>query len=404
MSDVMVTAREAADLLGVSKETLYAYVSRGHLQSFPRQSGSRERMYRKAELMELQHRRSFRRDPESAASGVIEFGTPILTTAISMVTDDEHGYRGIPSRELAARYRFEQVCDFLWTGSRTSLGLPTRNAAWDDAIDAALIPEVPDLTPVERMQVLLPYLERQSLHAYGARVENLLPSAIRIVQYLTSVSAGRRFETGVSDTLAAAWHVDAAPLDTLLTMVADHELNIATFTARCAASAGASLHQAVIAGLASLQGYKHLFGQVMEARTFFQEVLETGDPERIVRRYLQRRSPIPGFHNPYRSLYPERDPRVATLLDNLADRPGTDLLNETVELVVTGTRENPRIDFALGVTEPLLGLPRDSIFSLIATGRTAGIIAHVLEQFSSDRVIRPRARYTGAVAAAHGST
>lgn len=401
MSDVMVTAREAADLLGVSKETLYAYVSRGHLQSFPRQSGSRERMYRKAELMELQHRRSFRRDPESAASGVIEFGTPILTTAISMVTDDEHGYRGIPSRELAARYRFEQVCDFLWTGVRGAAGLPARNPAWDEAIDTALIPDIAELTPVERMQVLLPCLERQSLHAYGARVAHLLPSAVRIVQYLASVSAGRPFEKSVSATLASAWDVDAARLDTLLTMVADHELNIATFTARCAASAGASLHQAVIAGLASLQGYKHLVGQVMEARTFFQEVLETGDPERIVRRYLQRRAPIPGFHNPYRSLYPERDPRVATMLANLADRPGTDLLHETIDLVVTGTRENPRIDFALGVTEPLLGLPRDSIFSLIATGRTAGIIAHVLEQFTSDRVIRPRARYTGAVA--HGS-
>ena len=85
-------------------------------------------------------------------------------------------------------------------------------------------------------------------------------------------------------------------------------------------------------------------------------------------------------------------------------RPDVELLHDTIELVVTGTRENPRIDFALGVTEPLLGLPRDAIFILTATGRTGGIIAHVLEQFSSARVIRPRARFTGPVAGVHGSS
>src|SRR5690606_29162645 len=71
---------------------------------------------------------------------------------------------------------------------------------------------------------------------------------------------------------------DAKRLDALLIVMADHELNIATFTARCIASAGSNLYQAMIGGLAALQGYKHLYGQVTEARRFFGEVLETGDP------------------------------------------------------------------------------------------------------------------------------
>lgn len=397
VSDEQMGADEAAVFLGVSKATLYSYVSRGMLTSRLLAPGSRKRVYHKAELAALKHRTSFRKNPEQAATEVIEFGIPILTTAISQITETEHSYRGVSSRRLAREASFEQVAEFLWTGERDGAGLPPANPAWTAPIDLALVdPQPAELAPIERMQTLLPALQHRNLHAFGMKPAALVPSAIEVMRYLVYLSCGRQVGGSVAGTLARVWSVDEERLDTLLTVVADHELNIATFTARCAASAGASLHQSVMAGLASLQGYRHLYGQVSEAKLFFEEVLSSKAPEDVIRSHLRRRGAIPGVHNPYRRLYAGPDPRVVTLVENLGGTEGFALLQETLHLIEIATQEPPRIDFLLAVSEPLLGLPHDAIHSVIAIGRTAGMMAHVLEQYGSDRVIRPRARYVGA--------
>lgn len=397
MRDDSLGADEAAKLLGVSKATLYSYVSRGMLTSRVLAPGSRKRAYDKAEVIALKHRSSFRKDPETAAAEVIEFGIPILTTSISQITETEHSYRGVSSRELAKTYSFEQVAEFLWTGRWDGAKLPTPSSAWFEPLDMSFLERVDrDLAPIEQMQSLLPRLQHRNLHAYRTNPAALVGSAIELIRYLVYLSSDNDRPGRISEGLAATWNVDATALETLLIVVADHELNIATFTARCAASAGSSLYQAVLAGLAALQGYRHLFGQVSEAKLLMQEIILSGDPEVVIRSYLRRRGSIPGVQNPYRRLYTGPDPRVVTLVDNLAGTQYHDLLRRTLELIDQATNEPPRIDFALAVSEPLLGLPHDSIHSIIAIGRTAGMIAHVFEQYESERVIRPRARYVGA--------
>lgn len=386
-------AEQAAEFLGVTRSTLYSYVSRGMIESIPSGRGDRSKLYRRADLLALKHRTAFRKDPERAASEVIEFGTPILTTSISQITEEEHSYRGRSSRELAARFSFEQVAQFLWTGEGGE-ELPRPVPDWNTQVDTDLGRELPeDLSAVERLQAVLPLMERRDPHAHGAKAAVLVSSAIRVLLQLTYFGAGRPYEGSVARTLAAAWGVDAGRIDPLLVMVADHELNIATFTARCVASAGSNLYQAVLGGLAALQGYKHLYGQVAEAKRFFAEVMAEGDPGRVIRRTMKQRGVIPGFHNPYRRLYAGKDPRVEAIVSLLAGDERYGLLRETLRAAESATGEHPRVDFALAVSEPLLGLPTDAVFDVIAIGRTAGMIAHVLEQYESERVIRPRARY-----------
>ncbi len=383
-----LSAEEAAEFLGVTKGTLYAYVSRGMLRSVQFDPSSRKRYYPLAQLQALKHRHSFRSDPDRAAAEVIEFGNPILTTSISQITATEHSYRGLNSSQLARERSFEQVAQFLWDGE-----LGDARPEWYEAIDEEAIVGLPDLPPLERMQCLLPILEQQDLNGYATKPAVLVPSAIRVLLYLLRLSCGRPFDGSVARTLARAWGADEKVLNALLVIVADHELNIATFTARCVASAGASLYQAVLAGLAALQGYKHLQGQVTEALTFFREVLAEGEAEPVIRRWLRRSGTIPGFHNPYRRLYAGRDPRVEALLQLHEGSERYALLTETVRLAEAATGEQARVDFALACFEPLVALPEGSIFSLIGLGRTAGMIAHVMEQYGSERVIRPRARY-----------
>lgn len=391
-----VGADEASEILGVSKATLYSYVSRGMLTSRLKAPGSRARIYDRSELLALKHRNSFRKDPETAAAEVIEFGIPILTTAISQITETEHSYRGVSSRELAREFSFEQVAEFLWTGRWQGAKLPDRNSAWTAPLDLSLLDGVDrSLSPIEQMQSILPKLQHQDLGAYRTTPDALLGSAIELIRYLVYLSTACDESSGISSSMADAWGVDPSALETLLIVVADHELNIATFTARCAASAGSTLYQSVLAGLAALQGYRHLFGQVSEAKAFMEEVIAAGDAKAVVKSYLRRRGTIPGVQNPYRRLYSGPDPRVVTLIENLEGTAHYPLLLEALDLIDQATQEPPRIDFALAVSEPLLGLPHDSIHSIIAIGRTAGMIAHVFEQYASERVIRPRARYVG---------
>lgn len=396
-SDYM-TATDAAEYLGVTTATLYSYVSRGMITSVVLDPGSRSKGYRRSDLVALRHRSTFRKDPDRAATEVIEFGTPILTTSISQVTETTHSYRGRSSSDLAAAYSFEQVTEFLWTGATSGqageFDLPAPSGAWSQEIDLELGKELPPgLTAVERLQSVLPVLERRDPLAYGVKGSVLVPSAVSLLLHLSYLSTGKPNHGSIAATLASAWSADPAKLDPLLVMVADHELNIATFTSRCIASAGATLYQAVLGGLAALQGYKHLYGQVSEAKSFYQQVMNTGDPGAVVRRYLRQRGAVPGFHNPYRRLYAGADPRVPTIVQLLTGSTGFPLLEETLKVAEAATGEHPRVDFALAVAEPLLGLPHDAIFSLIAIGRMAGMIAHIFEQYTSDRVIRPRARY-----------
>lgn len=398
MANDLLGSTEAAEFLGVTRATLYSYVSRGMISSISAGGGSRSRLYRRADLLALKHRSNFRKDPDVAAEGVIDFGTPILPTAISQITEEDHLYRGRSSRELATNYSFEQVAQFLWTGELNGDDLPPPSAEWLVPLEPSPLAEFSaDLTPVESLQALLPLLAHQDHHAFASKPVALVPSAIRTLLWLTRLSTGRDYNSSVAETLAETWNADPERLDALLIVVADHELNIATFTARCVASAGSNLYQAMTGGLAALQGYKHLQGQVTEARRFFGEVLQTQDPTLVVRDYLQHRGSVPGFHNPYRRLYVGKDPRVATITNVLKGLPDHDLLVETMRVAEAVTGEHARIDFVLAAAEPLLGLAARAIFDVIALGRTAGMLAHVMEQYESDRIIRPRARYVGAV-------
>lgn len=399
-SNDYLSAKEAATFLGVTRATLYSYVSRGMITSVSSVPGERTRKYLKADLLALRHRTSFRNDPAAAATQVIEYGAPILTTAISQITDSDHLYRDLSSRELAGRYSFEQVSEYLWTGrleaGRDGPVLPAPSGHWHQELDPEILGRVtPDLSPAEQLQELLPLLGHTDLSAQGNRPEVLFPAATRALLYMVYLSSGQEYAHSIARTLAAAWSADARALDALLVMIADHELNIATFTARCIASAGATLHQALLGGLAALQGYKHLYGQVAEAKGFFAEVVTHGDPAGTVQRFMRQRGAIPGFHNPYRRLYSGHDPRVGTLTDLLAGTDHHGLLLDTLDKAAAATGERPRVDFLLAAAEVCLELPANSVFSIIALGRMSGMIAHIFEQYESESVIRPRARYTG---------
>jgi citrate synthase len=185
----------------------------------------------------------------------------------------------------------------------------------------------------------------------------------------------------------------------ILVLTADHELNASTFAARVAASTGAPLAAAALAGLSALSGPLH-GGMTVQVNGFIAEVRRSSDTKSAALQRLAQGLDVPGFGHP---LYPNGDPRAQAIQ---AAVRFSDELNAIVEVCEDVTGAQPNLDFALVAACRTLGLPNDAPFTLFTVGRTVGWLAHALEQKQSGGgLIRPRARYVGPVpgAQAQGS-
>ena len=115
---------------------------------------------------------------------------------------------------------------------------------------------------------------------------------------------------------------------------------------------------------------------------------------RVIAGRLRRGIAVPGFGHP---LYPDGDPRGRLLCDLVADARSAPAISAWVDaLRETGADllgEHPTIDVGLVILRRALRLPRGAAFLLFATGRSAGWIAHAIEQAASGQIIRPRASY-----------
>lgn len=189
--------------------------------------------------------------------------------------------------------------------------------------------------------------------------------------------------------MAQAWCAPhgADALRQALVLLAGHELNASTFAARVAASTGAPLSAALLAGLATLAGPRH--GGAAAAMQSLVEAARRTSPSAAVRDRLARGSPLPAFGHP---LYPDGDPRASALMRCFEVGAILAELSAEVEAL---TGERPNIDFALAAMGDAFGLPPGAPLATFAIARSAGWVAHALEQIACAELIRPRARYVG---------
>ena len=396
-----LTASEAARELGISMSTLYSYVSRGLLRSEAADGPKRVRRYPVEDVRRLKDRQQIRRDPNMVVDTVLDWGTPILDSSLTLIDNGCYYYRGLEVLSLAATETIERVAALLWYGAMSDEpSLFTTLEAVIPPQCVRLLPSLAGMRQVEQFAVLLPVAAAEDPASYDLRPAQVAQTGARILRLLTAIAAGiDQPNMPVASVLQAGWApgrpeiVDV--LNAALVLSADNELNVSSFTVRCVASAGSNPYQAVSAGLAALQGVKHGgIGERVEA--LLREVATPELARRTLSDRLRRGEAIPGFGH---RLYPEGDPRGRLMLELAAKvAPGSDAVQLAVQVAreaedILG--EGPVIDYGLVALSNALKLPSGSALALFALGRTVGWIGHAIEQYRTDKLIRPRAQYVG---------
>jgi citrate synthase len=394
-----IEATRAAERLGVKPATLYAYVSRGVLRR-RRAADGRRSLFDPAEIEDLARRGRPRRPPGSHEL--------VIESQVTMLGDDRPYYRGRDAIGLAESHDFEDVAYLLWTGEPAAEG-PWR--ARPEAVTAARAAQsgLPAATlPLERLQVITvvlatadPLRLTRDPDAVTAAGRNLIAG---MVDALPAADPGAAAWPGPSSIAERLWTrlTPAEPrpeqvgaLRAALVLLADHELAASTLAARVAASVRADPYAVVAAGLGVLGGALH-GGASLGAEALFAEVGEPGQAGRVIGERLRRGERIPGFGHGFHQAV---DGRGAYLLDRIrAGAPDDDRL-AVVEAVLADARgrrlPTMNADLALAALATVFGMTRGAGEAIFAVARTAGWLAHALEEYARDTPMRPRAVYTG---------
>jgi citrate synthase len=380
---MLLTAREAADKLGVKLDTLYAYVSRGRLQSVA-VTGTRERRYRSEDVAALRDNRSSARPAQSSDPEAL---MPVIGSSICLIENGRFYYRGRDAVQLSEAATIEELARLLWldgAGSEPAFPGGSTNAPTASRL-------------IERCQIQLTALGDDDLSSFDLTRAGGIRTGWRILRALAaSIAPARPSPEPIHRRLAAAWRLRETGAELLrrcLVLIADHELNPSTFVARCVASTGATPYAVVTAALSALSGRLH-GGETARAEGLLRELSEGGDAMAVMAGRLARGERLPGFGQP---LYPDGDPRAIAILADLAQAAPVahELAQRAAETGLRLIGRRPNVDFALAAAALGLALPRDGALAMFIIGRTVGWIAHAIEQYESGLLIRPRARYLG---------
>ena len=352
----------------------------------------------------------------------------VATSSAICYLDGERGvlaYCGYDIHDLAKGATFEEVCFLLWhrrLPSRAELGDLQSQLAAGRALPEPIIRLMRSLPPVDGMDALRTITS--ALAHYDGDLEDSSAQgqyrkAVRLTaQVGTIVATWGRLQKGGGPLAPDPAMGHAAnflylltgerpnstairALDVALILHADHELNASTFAGRVAAATLTDMYSAIVAAIGTLKGPLH-GGANAEVMKLLLELGQTASGERVdevIRGKLARKEKIPGFGH---RVYKTEDPRATHLRrmsQDLGKRSGSTAwydMSQRIEALVKGEKKlNPNVDFYSASTYYALGIPIDLYTPVFAVSRMSGWTAHILEQYANNRLIRPRADYTG---------
>ena len=349
-------------------------------------------------------------------------GVVAATTAISKVegTAGRLIYRGYNIHDLARTTSFEEVAHLLWFGHLPNkeelLDLKIRLLA-DRTMPDAILRVLNDLpATIEPMDA--PRTVTSAWGATSVKGKPTIEQAIAVTaRFPIFLAAFHRLRNGLqpleshpelghaanylyllTGKIPEEQHVKA--LDAYLVLLADHGMNASTFTARVVASTESDIVSAVVAAIGALKGPLH-GGAPSKVQDMLKAIGTIENAENWLRNALARGERLMGFGH---RVYKTEDPRAEELRDlaHLADPQEFVLARRVEELALALLKErkpdqrlNTNVEFYSAVLLASVGLPGDLFTPTFAVSRVVGWTAHILEQVSNNRLIRPEADYTG---------
>jgi len=362
---------------------------------------------------------------ESTAASEGLRGVVAAQSAIGDV-DGEKGiliYQGYNIHDLAEHSTFEEVIFLLWNGrlpkvdELEDLKERLRRNYEAPAEVIALMKQFPKTAdPMDVLRTAVSSLDFYDENGHGTDREHAVKAAVRLTgQIGTIASAWDRIRNGKDvikpdPSLSIAENFlymlrgerpdehEAHMFDVCLILHADHELNASTFTTRVVSGTLAGMYGAVTAGIAALAGPLHGGANT----NVMKMLIEIGDPDKVdawVDKALAEKRKIMGIGH---AVYKTEDPRATWLRrysKEMADKTGETKwyeMSEKIEKIMHDKKGMyPNVDFYSASTYYTLGIPVDLYTPIFAVSRVSGWTAHILEQYANNRLIRPRADYTG---------
>jgi len=353
----------------------------------------------------------------------------VATSSSICYLDGDRGvlaYCGYDIHDLARHATFEEVCYLLWhrrLPTRAELGdLQSALAAERPLPEAVLrlMRTLPSGQAMDTLRTLTSALGQYDPDAPGNSPQANERKAIRLTAQLGSIVAtlGRLDKGGgpiqPDPVLGHAANflymlsgerpsgLATRAFDVALILHADHELNASTFAARVAAATLTDLHSTIVAGIATLKGPLHGGANADVMRMLLEIGLNSppGKAEEVVRARLARKEKIPGFgHRVYKTVEDPRATHLRQMSRDLGQRSGEEgwfEMSQRIEALMKAERNlNANVDFYSATTYHALGIDTNLFTPIFAVSRVSGWTAHVLEQYSNNRLIRPRADYIG---------
>ncbi|WP_338750616.1 citrate synthase [Bacillus sp. FJAT-52991] len=351
-------------------------------------------------------------------------GVVATTSSVSSIIDDTLTYAGYNIDDLAENASFEEVIYLLWHRR-----LPTQTELDELKQQLANNYDIPQevfnhfkMYPIDKvhpMAALRTAISLLGLYDDEADVmtdEANYRKAIRLqAKISTLVTAFARIRKGQEPVaprkdlgLAANFlymlsgkepeAIEVEAFDKALVLHADHELNASTFTARVCVATLSDVYSGVTAAISALKGPLH-GGANEQVMKMLSEIGSVDNVEPYILNKLNNKEKIMGFgHRVYR----KGDPRAKHLremskkLTEITGEPQWYEMSTQIEELVTSQKNlPPNVDFYSASVYHSLGVEHDLFTPIFAVSRVSGWLAHILEQYSNNRLIRPRAEYTG---------
>ncbi len=332
-------------------------------------------------------------------------------------------YRGYDVADLAAHSSFEEVAYLLWYGRlpgkiEFEVFLDGFTGSTELPLETVMILRMfpKAATPMEVLRTAVSSLGHWDPESGNTRLDACLRKAQRLTERIPLlVTAHQRLRYGhepihpipgksIAYNFLYTLHGKVPDpemvhvFDVALVLHADHELNASTFAARVTAATMSDMYSSVTSAIGALKGPLH-GGANEQVMSMLHEIGEPAKAEAWVLDALRNKKKVPGFgHRVYRT----EDPRATVLrryAEELSTRAGDTKWYEISRVVEQTMRANskvyPNVDFYSATCYTMMGIPEELFTPIFAISRVTGWTAHILEQWGNNRILRPRAYYTG---------